>query len=112
MKELNVYDLLVLEVLQTEQPTYRELLVKVNDLIASRDMSSDYVTPATTKSAIENSLRRLHAGGLIDAPTNSAAILRPAVLELLNWIGADWRRWPYFIPILDRGLDYQNMKER
>ncbi len=112
MKELNVYDLLVLEVLQTEHLSYRELFARVNELIATREMPSDYVTPASNKSAVENSLRRLHASGLIDAPSNSAAIQRPAVLELLNRVGADWRQWPFYIPILDRGLDYQNMKER
>lgn len=114
MKELQVYDLFVLTIMG-DQPdlSYRALHDAVNDHIRALDVSADYASPTTNKSAVENSLRRLHAAGLIDAPKPSATIQRFEVRELVKHVGSDWRRYPYFIPIKDEGgLDFENMKER
>lgn len=113
MREIGVYDLLVFETIGSAKLSYRALFDAVNKLIASRAMPSDYVTTPSAKSAVENALRRLHAAQLIDAPRPDASIDRDKARELLGYIGANWRRWPYFIPIRDEGgLDYDNAKER
>lgn len=114
MKELQVYDILLLMLIQ-DQPdlTYRGLHEELNKLIARLGIPSDYTIQASATSAVENSLRRLHAALLIDAPKPKATINRGFARELWERVGEDWRRWPYFIPIRDEGgLDYDQMKER
>lgn len=112
MKQLTGYDLIALRLIElTPGVSVRGLHTAINAWIKMSGVTSDYATPKKDKSSVEVTLRKLREAGLLST-ASMLAVNQANALKLWQTIGRDWRRWPWYIPLTNEGLDYAGIKER